>query len=65
VTTPVVVTVSHLRLSRMCCRGARAWFIEHGLDWTKFVNEGLPAEQFEATGDAMALKLVEVARGRR
>lgn len=66
-TTPesIVVTVADLREAKMCCRGSRAWFIKHGLDWSKFLKEGLPSEQFEATNDAMALRLVEVARGRR
>ena len=48
----------------MCSRGARAFFQRHGLDWEKFRHEGLPAEVIEATGDAMALQVVEVARGR-
>jgi len=66
VTAPdVTVTMEHVRAARMCSRGARAFFERHGLDWQRFLAEGLPAEQIEATGDAMALKVVEVARGRK
>lgn len=61
----VTVTMEHVRAARMCSRGARAFFERHGLDWQRFLAEGLPAEQIEATGDAMALKVVEVARGRK
>jgi hypothetical protein len=57
--------MEHVRAARMCSRGARAFFERHGLDWQRFLAEGLPAEQIEATGDAMALKVVEVARGRK
>lgn len=61
----VTVTMEHVRAARMCSRGARVFFERHGLDWQRFLAEGLPAEQIEATGDAMALKVVEVARGRK
>ena len=63
-TTPrqVKVTMLHVRKAGMCSRGARAFFERHGLDWTAFLKEGLDAEIIEATGDAMALQVVEVAR---
>lgn len=61
----VMVKMEHVRAARMCSRGARAFFVRHGLDWERFLREGLPAEQIEATGDAMAIKVAEVARGRK
>lgn len=61
----VFVKMEHVRAARMCSRGARAFFQRHGLDWQKFLKDGLPAEVLEATGDAMALQVVEVARGRK
>ena len=45
----------------MCSRGARAFFARHGLDYGRFLREGLPAEQIRATGDAMALQVVAIA----
>lgn len=63
--TQVIVKMEHVRAARMCSRGARAFFARHGLDWQVFLEKGLPAETLVATGDAMALQVVEVARGRK
>lgn len=64
-TKPVTVTMSDVRKCCMCSRGARVFFDHHNLDWSKFLKEGLPVEEIEATGDVMALKVAEVARGRQ
>lgn len=61
----VLVRMEHIRAARMCSRGARAFFARHNLDWQAFLKDGLPAEVLAATGDAMALQVVEVARGRK
>lgn len=45
-----------------CAAGSRTWFAEHGLSWPDFVANGLDEEVFLATGDALALRLVEHAR---
>lgn len=58
----VIVTMRHVRSCRMCSRGAREFFKRHNLDWDKFLSEGLPASVIEATGDAMALEVVQEAR---
>lgn len=42
-----------------CMAGCRAWAARHGIDWSAFVREGLPAERLVETGDAMALAVVE------
>jgi hypothetical protein len=62
-TDPVIVTMAHVRQAKQCRKGARAFFDRHGLDWDKFRTEGLPAELIESTGDAMAMRVVEIARG--
>lgn len=42
-----------------CHRGCRAFFKRYGLiPWSQFVREGLDAEAFLATGDAMAVRAV-------
>lgn len=64
-TDELIVRMNDVRAARMCSGGARAFFERHGLDWSKFLKEGIPAEQLVATGDAMALQVVEVARGRK
>ncbi len=46
-----------------CHRGARALCVQYGLDWTAIVRDGgIPASALLATGDALALHLVEHAR---
>lgn len=49
---------------RYCANGARRWFARMGLDWAAFVRDGIDAEVLLATGDAMALKIVEHVRRR-
>lgn len=67
--TDLIITTAHLRsvpglTSRpgYCVPGARAWFNAHGLDWRRFVAEGVLASVLEATGDEFAVRLVEHAR---
>lgn len=60
--TEVTVTMKHVRQACMCSRGARTFFQRYGLDWQTFLKQGLPASVIAATGDAMALQVVEVAR---
>lgn len=61
----VTVTMRDIRAAKMCSGGTRAFFKRHGMDWNVFLSEGLPEEDFLATGDAMARQVVEVARGRQ
>lgn len=63
-TGPVIVTMRDIRGARQCSRGARAFFERHGLDFNDFLINGIPVEKLEATGDAMAKRVCEVARGR-
>lgn len=54
-----------VRACKLCASGTRSFFKRHGMDWNKFLSEGLPEEDFLATGDANALMVVEAARGRQ
>lgn len=60
-----IVTMRHVRQAGMCARGARAFAKKYELDWSSFLKNGIPASKLEATGDALALKVVEVARGKQ
>lgn len=60
----VIVTMKDIRACRMCSGGTRDFFRRHNMDWNKFLSEGLPEEQFIATGDAMAMQVVRKARER-
>lgn len=64
-TSSITVTMQDIRAAKMCSKGTRDFFKRHSMDWNKFLKEGLPASEFERTGDAMALQVVEVARGRK
>lgn len=62
---PIKVRMEDVRAAKMCSSGARAFFQRHGLDWQEFLRDGIEAEILVKTGDAMALQVVEVARGRK
>lgn len=55
------VRMVHIRQAKQCSRGARKFFERHGLDWAAFLREGIDARELKATGDAMALAVVEQA----
>ncbi|WP_394131897.1 hypothetical protein [Marinobacter nauticus] len=61
----MIVTHRDLRALRYCNNGAREFFLRHNLDWSEFIKNGLPEEAFLATGDSMAVRLVEFARAQR
>ena len=54
-----------IRKANMCSRGTRAFFLEQGWDFKDFLINGLDAEKFIQTGDAMALQVVKVAQDGR
>lgn len=65
----MIVTTKHLftipgysKRNGFCRSGARDWFRAHNLDWRNFIENGIPAETLEVTGDGLALALVKWAR---
>ena len=60
--TDVTVTIDDVRAVGLCVNGTRVWFARHDLDFRTFLREGCAAETLLATGDAMALRVVERAR---
>lgn len=62
---PITIRMSHVRQSKMCASGARAFFARYELDWSLFLKEGISSSLLEATNDAMALKVVEIAYGKQ
>ena len=59
------VTMRDVRAAKMCGRGARVFAQRHDIDWLEFVKNGIDEAELLRTNDAMAIKLVEVARERR
>lgn len=62
---PITITMRDFRRVAYCSRGVREFFERHGLNWSDFLRNGIQSDILAATGDAMALKAIEVARERR
>ncbi len=61
-TERLLITIDHVRTAGLCVHGTRTWFARQGLDFRAFLREGIAADVLLATGDAMALRVVEHAR---
>jgi hypothetical protein len=64
----VIVTMRHLRTipthnarAGYCLPLTRRWFEQHKLDFRAFVREGVDEQVLLATGDGLAIALVEWA----
>lgn len=60
--TQIMVRMEHVRGANLCSRGSRAWFQKYDLSWDEFLTTGISADRILATGDAFAVRVVEVAR---
>jgi hypothetical protein len=58
------VIVRDLRTARLCFKGARPWFRQHGIDWQDFLRDGVDAAVLAATGDALAFRVIAAAEAR-
>jgi hypothetical protein len=58
---PVMVRMKHLRAVGMCNREPRRFCAAQGWSWQEFLDTGIPAERFYATGDPMAKKVADAA----
>lgn len=56
------ITITDVRRAGHCVTGARAWFERHGLDFRDFIKSGIAEETFLASGDALAVAVVEHKR---
>lgn len=68
----MIITLTHLKsmpiakgMNGYCNKGARQFFERHNMDWNHFRKHGLDEQVFLNTHDAMAIDLVEHARGRK
>lgn len=53
------ITITDIARAGYCARGAKGWFATQGLDFRAFLKDGILATDFAATGDAMALRVIE------
>lgn len=56
------VRLRHIQAARLCSRGARKWFTDRGLDWSDFLKNGIAAQTLIDTNDALADRVIAVAR---
>lgn len=54
--------MKHLRAAGYCNREPRLFFQRYGWSWQDFLDHGIAVSIVEATGDALALRVVEIAR---
>lgn len=59
------ITVNDMGSLGYCVRGSRAFAERHGLDFRKFIRDGIDAEELLDTGDGMAIALVERVKKQR
>ncbi len=57
------VTVGHARELGYCLKGIRRWFDGRERSWLEFVEQGVDSDWLRATGDAMAIRLADLAEG--
>lgn len=59
------VRMEHCRQLQYCSHGVRAFFRKYGLDYGKFLREGMDADEFlrRTDNNALVTPLVEAARG--
>lgn len=63
----LLITSEHLRETKRrfggyCTRGLDQWFQRYGMSLREFLQHGYPVSRIEATGDALGLRVVGVAR---
>jgi hypothetical protein len=58
-TADPIITIDNVRACGFCGLGARRWFERHGFNFRHFVKNGAPASTLLATGDALALRVVD------
>lgn len=59
------VTVADLRAVRLCVKGIRKWFDNNGLNFSDFVQNGMPREDFEKLPDARVKLVLGVKDGKK
>ena len=57
----MVARLEHARALGYCAKGMRRWFEGRSHTWAEFVERGVPADWLRATGDAMAIRVADLA----
>lgn len=59
-----MVLHADLTALKYCNRGSRQFFERHGLNWSSFLQHGVPVEVIEQIDDEMAREVVRQAKRR-
>jgi len=58
----LIITTEHLRaIDGYCVAGAREFARLHAINFKQFIQNGIAADELIKTGDALALRIVELA----
>lgn len=60
-----IITIHDLRSIGMCASGVRRWCSSNGVDFKKFLDEGMTSSDMWGLGDGMAKRAVATMRERR
>lgn len=58
----LIVYHRHLLSAKICSKGARGWWKSHGLNWSDFLANGIPAQELEKIDDVRVNQVIEVAK---
>jgi hypothetical protein len=62
----MLITMEDIRAGGGCAPGLRAFFARYGLDIKAFIRDGgIDADVLAATGDALAIQIVRLARAKQ
>ncbi len=57
-----IVRMKHIRAAKLCAGGARRWFQAHDLNWSDFLENGIPSSILGQWGDPMAERAIAAAK---
>ena len=60
----VRATIQDVRNAGYCASGARRWFEAYDLNFRAFLSDGIDAEILRGTGDALGIRVANVAEER-
>jgi hypothetical protein len=55
------VYMRHIRAAGYCSRGCRLFAQRYGIDWPRFLREGIEADTLRQTRDAMTERVIREA----
>lgn len=59
-----LVSFRDVKTAGYCLKAARQWFAERNLPWMTFITTGVSAKMLASYDDAIANRVIEVARKR-